>query len=238
MIFCSKHKAVNSDHLVDAVVTTLNEAGISSYNFDKAFRTWENQEGVPLVHARYVSLRQSFVLTQERFFEMKTTGGIDTTKWFIPINFATEGDYDFEDLTVTHFMNETMDELAIPFYNSSQWLLLNKQQVGYYRVMYDAANYKALADFLHTDKFEEIHVVNRMHLLDDAFTLAHGGYIDYDVPYDIATYLMNDENYFTWDILMDNINRLYEIFGSRDTVLNVRKPYCFNSLINFIFSLN
>lgn len=175
------------------------------------------------MHAVYDSQRQSFVLTQERFFDKKRTDGIDKSMWFISVNYATQENYNFEDLTVTYIMKEFVNETLIPItgYNSSQWLLLNKQQIGYYRVMYEPANYKALTDYLHTDNFEEIHVVNRMHLIDDTFALAHGGYLDYQVPYDIITYLIEDKNFFTWDIFMDNINRLYEVFGSRDSSLNV-----------------
>lgn len=212
---------------------------MSEIPFDAAFRTWENQEGFPLVHAVYDSQQEAFVLTQERFFEKKRTDGVDTTKWFIAVNYATQSDFDFDDLTVTYIMKEFVDETLIPItgFNTSQWLILNKQQIGYYRVMYEPANYKALIDFLHTDNFEVIHVVNRMHLIDDAFTLARGGYLDYQVPYDIATYLLNDNNFFTWDTFMDNINRLYEIFGSKDAVLNVRKfQFFFNFSINFYFS--
>lgn len=163
-------------------------------------------------------------MTQERFFEKKKTNSNDKTSWFIPINYATELDTDFDNITVTDYMRdgEIVTNISAPAsFNSSMWYIFNKQQIGYYRVNYDAANWDAITKFLHTEKFNEIHVVNRMHLIDNAFVLAHGGYLDYQVPYGIITYLVNDNNFFTWDLFNDNINLLYNVFGSKHETLNV-----------------
>lgn len=211
---------MNSQHLIDAVIAQ----NVSFPDFKRFFKTWEDQEGVPLVTAMYNPSSDSFVLTQQRFFDKSQFGTSDNSSWYIPINFATELNPDFENTQVTNFMKDGDVETVIPApanFNNSQWYIINKQQNGYYRVNYDAANWNNLARFLHTDDFEKIHVVNRMHLIDNAFVFAHEGYIDYRMPYEIITYLVNEKNFFTWDLFNDNINRLYEVFGTRDALLNV-----------------
>lgn len=207
-------------------------------DFQRYFRTWENQEGVPLVTVTFDPSTSSFKLTQERFFEKKRINSGDTSSWYIPINFATEDDPNFDNIEVTHYMKDGVAETFINApsqFNNTKWYIFNKQQIGYYRVNYDAANWDAITKFLHTDEFEKIHVVNRMHLIDNAFVLAHGGYLDYQVPYDIITYLINDMNFFTWDLFNDNINLLYNVFGPRDPTLNVRFFLSFETKNNFNF---
>jgi aminopeptidase N len=218
----SQYKPVNSDHLIEAMEEIIAEKGLDFPNFRGAFRTWENQEGVPLVTAVYNTQNRSFILTQERFFETKKINSDDESSWYIPLNFATELNPNFEDTKVTDFLRDGQKDLRIPISNfdSSKWFIFNVRQIGYYRVNYDARNWQALTRILHANH-SIIDVVNRMHLIDNAFVLAHGGYLDYKIPYDIITYLVNDASFFPWDIFMDNMNRLFDVFGSRHEILNV-----------------
>lgn len=205
-------------------------------DFERYFRTWENQGGVPLVTVTFNASTNSFDLAQERFFEKKRNS-TDTSSWYIPINFATEIDQDFDN-QVTDYMKdgENVKSILAPSgFNSTNWFIFNKQQIGYFRVNYDSANWNALTRFLRTPEFVNIHVVNRMHLIDNAFVLAHGGYLDYKVPYDIIVYLIDDMNFFTWDLFNDNINLLYNIFGSKHFTLNVSKFKKINIIHHYLF---
>lgn len=219
---------------------TLNASSIDFPDFERAFRTWENQAGYPLVTVHYDSDRESIVLTQERFIESNPNIN-DESSWYIPINFATQDNPNFDDIEVTHFMKDGDIETLIPMpnFNTSHWYILNKQQVGYYRVKYDTQNFAMIKNFLHSENFEQIHVVNRMHLLDDAFALAHESYHHYENAYELVTYLVNEKNFFPWDIFVDNINRLYDIYGPRDLLLNVRifNVNLIELLLIFIFTL-
>lgn len=65
--------------------------------------------------------------------------------------------------------------------------------LGFYRVNYDNENWMALIKQLHVDH-EQIHVINRAQLINDAFALAKAGYLDYSVPLHLTEYLTNENN--------------------------------------------
>lgn len=194
------------------------------FDFDRAFRTWEHQKGYPVVHAHYNPATSSFHLKQERFFEYKKINSDDESSWFIPINYATHLYPDFNDTYFTHFFADGTDELVIPVTNfdSSYWYVFNKQQFGYYRVNYDEANWRNLVFILNSDKFSDIHIMNRVQIIDDAFALAQGGYLtDYSIPYDIIKYLDREDDFFPWYTLYRQVNYLFTVYGNKNQKLIV-----------------
>ena len=72
---------------------------------------------------------------------------------------------------------------------ASDWLILNNQQSGYYRVNYDAQNWRLITQQLMSTNFNIIHRTNRAQLIDDAFTLARSGVIDYGIALNLSEYL-------------------------------------------------
>lgn len=56
---------------------------------------------------------------------------------------------------------------------------------------YDVDNWAALTDQL-KDNYIAIHVLNRAQIIDDAFTLAQAGKLNYTVPLYISRYLKNE----------------------------------------------
>ena len=164
----SNHKPVNSQHLVDAFVTTMRDQRISDFDFDKALRSWELQKGHPVIHVSFTESRQ-FHITQERYFTQKRSTSNDTSSWYIPLNFATASNPDFDDTKIADFFvnDQPMAMIDAPEqFNGSQWYVFNKQQLGYYRVNYDFANWHALILALNSDEHDKIHVLNRVQLKD------------------------------------------------------------------------
>ena len=68
---------------------------------------------------------------------------------------------------------------------------------GYYRVNYDRRNWDLLAGQLLSDA-DEIPVINRCQLIDDAFNLARSGRLDYSVALNLTRYLSNEREYLPW----------------------------------------
>lgn len=208
---------------MDAFVETLAKTGTNRLDFDRAFRSWENTKGYPVIHVTYTT--DSFRITQERFFGNKEQRINDGSSWFIPINYATAQNPNFEDTTITDwFVNgEEMWNILAPQHNPNSWYVFNKQQLGYYRVNYDANNWKLLSEVLSSSDYNKIHVMNRAQLIDDSFALANAGYLDdYQVPYDILKYMVNEDDFFPWYSANRYISTLYNVFGYNNAVLNVR----------------
>lgn len=88
--------------------------------------------------------------------------------------------------------------------------------LGFYRVNYDANNWKLLADQLRTDP-DVIHVNNRAQLIDDAFHLAKDGYLEYSTALGLSQYLSKERKYAPWVAAMMNFNGLISLFYGTDT---------------------
>lgn len=214
---------VVSQDLMNAFVETMQKNNVNTFDFDRAFRTWEHQKGYPLITVRYDPTLSSFRVTQQRFFEYKDTVNDESSSWFIPLNFATQSSPSFTSTLPTHFFVNGQDELQIPVssFSVGQWAVFNKQQFGYYRVNYDENIWIALINVLNSNSYTNIHVMNRAQLIDDAFSLAKGGYIDYSIAFDILKYLVRETDFFPWYTAYRHVNALITAFGSRDETINV-----------------
>lgn len=159
---------------------------------------------------------RSFSVTQKAFSEQKSNDD-DGRAWYLPLTFTTEGLADFENVTVTHwFANDKSNAVvnAPDDFEASQWFVFNKQQLGYYRVNYDLANWNALTNVLNSESFNKLHVLNRAQLLDDSLAFATGGYLEFETFFGILTYLEHETEYTPWTVAEGFINHMYTTFGS------------------------
>lgn len=196
--------------------------GPNNFDFDVAFRSWELQAGYPVIHVSYVE--EQFHITQQRFYTLKNESLGDTSSWYIPLNFATASNPNFEDTSITNFFVNRVDEYRFDppsQFNSNQWFIFNKQQLGYYRVNYDPQNWNALSNVLNSDAYDQIHVLNRAQLIDDALSFAQGNYLDYDVLLELLPYLQRETDYPPWYAADRFINTLYGAFGPFNDELKV-----------------
>ncbi|EMP39895.1 Aminopeptidase Q [Chelonia mydas] len=101
------------------------------------------------------------------------------------------------------------------------WILLNMNMTGYYRVNYDPLHLKRLAELLEKDP-KAIPVVNRLHLIDDAFTLAQAGYIEIESVFELTKYLAKEDEMFVWYTVLSNL-----IPDNLENILNKYELYPF-----------
>ena len=99
-----------------------------------------------------------------------------------------------------------------------QWMIVNTQQVGYYRVNYDIDNWKLIVNQLLTNH-TKIHTINRAQIIDDSMDLARAGLLDYHIGLDTTKYLINEKEFVPWEAatnafnFLDNILRRSESYG-------------------------
>jgi aminopeptidase N len=219
--FSSEYKSVTSQHLINAFKEVMTELGVTTFDFEQAFRSWEKQSGYPYIDVNFDSGR--FNITQRRFTTQKSSEATQQSTWQIPINFVVQSKPNFDDTNIVTFMTKGQDMINAPSgHTGDHWYIFNTQQLGYYRVNYDMANWKALAKALNSEDFGKIHVLNRAQLLDDSINLATGGYLDYQVMFDIMEYLNEETDYAPWASLEIFFNELYSVFGESNEFLNVR----------------
>ncbi|XP_053698808.1 membrane alanyl aminopeptidase [Sabethes cyaneus] len=175
----------------DNLFSALNqhgEAAISDF-----MEPWTIQSGYPLVTV--TGSEDGFSIIQKRFL-LNNMSHIDQSLWPLPITYATKQE-DFQNTKPT--VVDTR-EYKIPISNASQlpYFILNNQQVGYYRVNYDTANWDKISDALRSDNFSGIHVLNRAQVVDDLFNLARAGEVTYESALEILDYLQAETEYPPW----------------------------------------
>lgn len=92
---------------------------------------------------------------------------------------------------------------------------------GYYRVNYNDANWELLANYLNSDKFEELPPVTRAQLLDDSLNLARAGYLTYTTALKLTLYLDKENDYIPWYTVarnFDYIDHMLQNMSNYDTL--------------------
>lgn len=144
-------------------------------NVQEIIETWTVQAGYPevIVNRNYSMKHLEF--RQKRFTYTKTDQE-EASLWWIPLSYTTEKQLEFNSTQPIQWMRKTpsltieMDDL-----DNEEWILVNVQQTGFYRVNYDVKNWQLLSSYLlDPSKFTKIAPANRAQLVDDALNLARG----------------------------------------------------------------
>lgn len=164
--------------------------------------TWTLQTGFPVVTVTRNYKNGVVTLMQERF--AYRNGTIKTTSkseplWWIPITYTSGSQLDFNTTQPSEWISAvesiTLSNMKL---NPSEWLILNIQETGYYRVNYDNMNWQMIIKQLHKNSFRDISTINRAQLVDDALNLARAGRLDYATALDVTSYLAHETEYLPW----------------------------------------
>ncbi|KAL7288625.1 hypothetical protein TKK_0017359 [Trichogramma kaykai] len=205
-------------------------SGKSLTKFDviEVMNSWTKQSGFPVVHASFKN--GSMILTQKRFYTRPPNNSNSKSIWNIPITYTTRTVADFSDLRDVFWLKDKTATLEVRNANINDWIILNLQQAGYYRVNYDEAMWRLIISDLHSESRERIHPINRANLIDDLFNLARAGEIGYDIILSATDYLVNETDYVPWKAALTNLNYLTKRFVGRGFVEQAYKDYVINLL--------
>lgn len=64
--------------------------------------------------------------------------------------------------------------------------------IGYYRVNYDDLNWRKIANYLNSDNYTKIHVLNRAQIIDDAYHLVMARQLDIEIFLNLTNYLSRE----------------------------------------------
>ncbi|XP_049864292.1 endoplasmic reticulum aminopeptidase 1-like isoform X3 [Schistocerca gregaria] len=169
--------------------------------------TWTRQMGFPLVT---VTKKDGIVTaTQKRFLltaslENDSKIALDEGnspfgyKWYVPLSYYT----DKEASEVHHvWMNLTDVKFEVP--SDVEWIKVNVNQSGFYRVMYEESMWMSIITTLH-----ENHTVfspaDRANLIDDAFTLCRAGVLNASIALELSLYLLKEQDYVPWAAALEH----------------------------------
>ncbi|GJQ73763.1 hypothetical protein Trydic_g18704 [Trypoxylus dichotomus] len=176
---------------LQAAVEEINEDILGDLTVEDIMETWNSQAGVPVIDVTRNNNGQ-IVLSQSRFF-INTTTDLTYTTWIIPINYATSSNPDFSNTTATLWLTEANQTTDIQI-EEDEWIILNKQSTGYYRVNYGDL-WRQIIDYMSTDNYNTINPLSRSQLYNDAFNLARSGRISFNITMDLVSCLQRETDY-------------------------------------------
>lgn len=184
-----------------------------------------------LILSNAVSIFPDFF--QKRFIFNNPSSTLNET-WYVPINYATARNLNFDDTKATNWIPTDSDLVLNLNLNANDFLIVNKQFAGYYRTNYDEDNWNLIADYLDTDNFEKIPPLTRATLLNDAFILARGQRVRYGIALNLAKYLHRETDYIPLKSLFNELGNFNQMFRGLDNynLLEVLLPELHYSLHN------
>lgn len=84
----------------------------------------------------------------------------------------------------------------------NEWMILNLQEVGYYRVNYDKRNWELINTQLNSDH-NKIHTINRAQIIDDSLDLARANLLDYHIALNTTKYLLKEQQFVPWEATLN-----------------------------------
>ncbi|XP_050095016.1 aminopeptidase N-like [Anopheles aquasalis] len=157
-------------------------------------RTWTNEAGYPVLNVRRSYDTGEIIISQERFYSDRKIP--NTNVWMIPYNYVHQAVADFNEFDDFKWLATKADRFTttVP---AHEWIIFNKQEVGYYRVNYDDHNWELITNALH-ECFGCVHRLNRAQLIDDSYWLARSGRLDLRVALRLMSYLKHEREYSPW----------------------------------------
>nr|XP_012232969.1 PREDICTED: aminopeptidase N-like isoform X1 [Linepithema humile]XP_012232970.1 PREDICTED: aminopeptidase N-like isoform X1 [Linepithema humile] len=83
-------------------------------------------------------------------------------------------------------------------FDATDWIIVNIQQTGYYRVKYDFENLQKLQRYLNSKHYAKIHILNRAQIIDDAFYFLLQKQLKYSLFWNLTRFVTRDANFVTW----------------------------------------
>lgn len=154
------------------------------------FGSWSNQAGFPVLIVNRNYDDNTIQISQERCFYIYPHSDANLTTWWIPYNFDTANNVAINDTVAEGWLPKGIRSKIIEpnrnkNWTNSEWILFNKQQTGYYRVLYDLRNYQMLVKELKSASTDKIHPINRAQLVDDINYFVNIGRLPYHLLYDM-----------------------------------------------------
>ncbi|NXS90821.1 AMPE aminopeptidase, partial [Jacana jacana] len=160
--------------------------------------TWTRQMGYPVLQMEHNS-----VFTQKRFLLDPNANASHPPsdlgyKWNIPVKWKLKNSENY-----TLYNTSDSAGITIP----SSFVNVNPDHIGFFRVNYDSENWAKFTELL-VSNHKDFSAADRAGILDDAFSLARPGLVNYSVPLDLTKYLINETDYLPWHRVISSVTYL------------------------------
>ncbi|KAG5346782.1 AMPN Aminopeptidase, partial [Acromyrmex charruanus] len=157
------------------------------FNLTKMMNKWITTNQYPVVNVIQDSRNGHVIISHKG------------NSWWIPITYTTQTDLHFNDTKPYYWLTPYTEKITIPNIKQFDWIILNLQQTGYYRVNYDLTMWQRIISYLNSDNYKNIHVLNRAQILDDAFYFAiEEKSLNLSTFWNLSHYLSRETDYVAW----------------------------------------
>ncbi|XP_067216450.1 aminopeptidase N-like isoform X2 [Linepithema humile] len=138
--------------------------------------------------------------TNKTVFEYRYFTDKDTKHLQTFVTYTSKSKLNFEEIFVnkSFWILPQRSIVITEEFDENDWIIVNLQQIGYYRVNYDTDNWLKLAQYMNSTKYIDIHVLNRAQIIDDAFHLFIRYQLNYATFWEITAFLALETNYVVW----------------------------------------
>ncbi|XP_055618478.1 aminopeptidase N-like isoform X2 [Toxorhynchites rutilus septentrionalis] len=194
---------------------------------EEIFSSWTNNPGYPLVTVIQDGTHITF--SQKRFWTpVEGEKYPNNVTYFVPLTYTFSSELKSNSSQQNDWLTPNLTEIVKEVADVDSWILVNIQQVGYYRVNYDNGNWAALSAVLNSDEMNIIPVINRAQLIDDVTSLARAGETDYKIALSLMNYLKQELEYIPWSTAYNAVMFLDRMFSGNEQ---------YSSFENFIRTL-
>ncbi|XP_061441376.1 glutamyl aminopeptidase isoform X2 [Rhineura floridana] len=189
--------------------------------------TWTRQMGYPVL-----TVYSNSTITQQRFLLDPKADPSQLTsafgyRWNIPVKW-------YEGSTANTILYNKSELAGIniarpnnPAVNS--FLKVNQDHVGFYRVNYEMQAWNELASIMNNSP-QNFSLADRAGFLDDAFSLARAGLLNYSYALNLSRYLQNEKEYIPWQRAVVAVSYLGDMLENDNTLYPKFQEY-FRSLV-------
>uniref|UniRef100_A0A1Q3FGJ4 Aminopeptidase N n=2 Tax=Culex tarsalis TaxID=7177 RepID=A0A1Q3FGJ4_CULTA len=191
-----QYKGANAEHLYEGLQAAIEGKDIlpAGMTIKQIMDSWTTEKGYPVLSVRRSYDSGDVIISQERFISDRKVP--NTNVWMLPYNYVNQSVADFHDTNTYSWLTTKAARIStdVP---EDQWIIFNKQQVGYYRVNYDERNWELITNSL-INNWASVNRLNRAQLIDDAFWLARSERLDFEILMKLLTYLKDEREYAPW----------------------------------------
>uniref|UniRef100_A0A914DTK8 Aminopeptidase n=1 Tax=Acrobeloides nanus TaxID=290746 RepID=A0A914DTK8_9BILA len=212
--YLNKYRYSNAEHtdlwntLSEAVPEGLKDWNGNRFNVDEFAKPWTEQMGYPVVNVRRVD-KNRIELSQKRFKideDAKESPKYRNAKWWykwdVPLWYSINGEE-----KPMKWLHETT-QFEVP---ENDVVVFNIDSRGFYRVNYEQDMWEQIAAQLIKDH-TQITPETRARLLDDAFTLAQAGQLDYETALSLTGYLDKETEFLPWAMALGGVGVIQSYF--------------------------
>ncbi|XP_033241603.1 aminopeptidase N isoform X1 [Drosophila pseudoobscura] len=173
----------------------------SGLNISYIAESWISQNRLPLITVNRDYDKGTAKINQKVYLRERPHDVPDKEKmlWWIPIIISRQDTLNLPNYTSKVWMNRTKEINIANLPDKSQFIIINKEEVGPFPVNYDEENWNMLSNFLQTAKGRSaIPTYTRAKLLHDAWNLAYAGDLSFATAFNMTLFMKYERNHIVW----------------------------------------